>query len=194
MTKTSKLSRSLYVGCLGGVPVALLTCGIGPVKAESSTRAAMSLVVNQGFTVDSVVSFGTCGSLVDDLSIGDLVSAKRLASGAGKGETLEPIGGFRAVDVVTVDRPVTTNSERDRLASIDFQVCEMEAAGVYRAAVGKPFSVLKVVSDSAGGDPEDKVIAKGPRPVRIARFMIRARLLSEAHLVGALTQLVSRVL
>jgi hypothetical protein len=54
--------------------------------------------------------------------------------------------------------------------------------------------VIKVVSDAAGGDPEDKVIAKGPRPVRIARFMIRARLLSEAHLVGAMTELVGRAL
>ncbi len=194
MTKTSKLSSNFFLGYLGGSSIGLLTCGIGPVKAESATATALALIIDRGFTVERVVSFGTCGSLVDDLSIGDLVCAKQLALGVNSAKSLETLHGFRAVDVVTVDRPVTTNTGREQLASLGFHVCEMEAAGVYIAAAEIPFYVLKVVSDSAGGDPEDKVIAKGPRPVRIARFMIRARLLSEAHLVGALTDLVGRTL
>jgi nucleoside phosphorylase len=114
--------------------------------------------------------------------------------GKDRGEQVAPVDGLKAVDVVTVHRPVTTNTGREELANIGFHVCEMEAAGVLRASQGLPFSVIKVVSDTAGGDPEDKVIAKGPRPVRIARFMIRARLLSETHLVGALSNLVSGAL
>ena len=194
MTNTKKLGRSLYVGYLSGARVAVYTCGVGPIKAEHGTKATLGLIEKHGFKVGQVVSFGTCGSLVEELSIGDLVCARSLATGKSGGDQIDAIDGLRAVNVVTVDRAVTTSAEREELANNGFQVCEMEAAGVFRAAAGRPFGVIKVVSDTAGGDPEDEVIAKGPRPVRIARFMIRARLLSEAHLVGALSELVSGVL
>jgi len=194
MVHRTKIYRGLYVGYLRGSRVAILTSGIGPSKAEYATREAMNSLSTTGYSVERIVSFGTCGSLVDELKIGDLICAESLSLDGGLDRPTEIVGGLRPVNVVTVDKAVTTNLQRELLAERGFHVCEMEAAGVIKASNGIPFSVVKVISDAAGGDPEDKVIAKGPRPVRIARFMIRARLLSAAHLVPALGKLVVRAL
>jgi nucleoside phosphorylase len=87
-----------------------------------------------------------------------------------------------------VAKPVTTPQQRSLLAEAGAGFCEMEAASVSRAAETRPFSVLKVVSDMAGG-AQDSVLTL-PGPVAMARFQRRALWLSREFLTPAVIEAV----
>lgn len=171
------LGRRLVLGRLGDTPVAVLSCGVGPARAEARTRDALAR-----WEADRVVSFGTAGALVDDLPVGTAVTASAVGELA-----VEPLGALSRVRLVTVDHAICTAEERAQLAPA--QVCEMEAAGVLAAAGHRAFHAVKVVSDRAGGEP-DPVFARGgmPRLLRVARFKLRALRLVEERLAGVLVE------
>lgn len=175
------LSARLVAGRLAGRAVGVLTCGVGPLKAERRTRDALALCAPA-----RVVSFGTCGALVEGLGVGAVVTAGPLLWQHQTVAVLAPLGQAGAVGVVTVAEAVTDAERRAALAASGGGVCEMEAYGVRRAAPERPFGVLKVVSDLAGGDPDDPALPGGPSAV--LRFKARAAALVERRLVAALVE------
>ena len=138
------LSHRLVSGTLAGCEVAVLTCGVGPSKAFERTTAALAR-----WPADGVLSFGTCGALVDAFGVGSVVTAETLLAEQDPCAPPLPWPAAARVCLTTVDRPVFEASWRDELAGIGAQACEMEAAAVQRAAGSRVFATLKVVSDMA---------------------------------------------
>ncbi len=169
--------NGLIQGILGNTRVSVLTCGVGQRRAEARTSAVLA----QG-AFDGVISIGTCGALIDTLAIGAVVEG-------GAEDGLGPLGHGPTVRVCTVSRAVWTVTRRDQLAAQGWQVVEMEAAAVARAARqhGIVASALKVVSDHAGAGENLR-----PGPVSFARFQVRALRLSQRRLVPALVAVLAR--
>ena len=177
MRGRSRLSTRLIAGTLVGVPVALLRCGVGESSAHRHTLGAL-----QRYPASRVVSLGTCGALVDDLEVGDLVTAHAMLEPADAQPI--PIPGARPVVLASVPRVVDTPRARAAWAVRGAQVCEMEAAAVLEAAQGRPFLALKVVSDLAGARrPRLRGV---PFPVRKALFEILAYRLVNRRLAPAI--------
>ncbi len=137
-------ARRLATGDWLGLQIALLRCGVGPARAERRTREAL-----KRFDADLVLSFGTCGSLVDELGLGTVVELASVRARGGEPRRL----GERGVHCVTVKRGVFDPRERAELAALGCQVCEMEAHAVMMAAGDRRFRGLKVVSDFASAPP-----------------------------------------
>jgi hypothetical protein len=131
---------SFVSGEMDGVAVSVLTVGVGPANAELYTRQALEAMLPE--TPVGVVSFGTCGSLVDSLQAGDVVTATQLFVEADEGDgkatqrlTILPLGALRQVPVVTCKVPVFEPERRGLLAGLGCEVCEMEANGVLEGAI-----------------------------------------------------------
>jgi len=183
------------LGRLDDVEVGILTVGVGPDKAYRRARAALEL-----WEPMRVLSFGTCGALVDGLMEGALVTAHRISGPDGSGVDVKPLPSFRAVDVVTVEVPVWTADRREELAGVGHDVVEMEAYAVWQAVRAHssdlPFAALKVVSDQAGGVPDPALDAdvtpnQGRRAIKIAQFKARALKLSETKMAPAVLGLIN---
>jgi hypothetical protein len=133
---------------------------------------------------------GTCGALVDSLSIGDVRTVELSFIGTDSVPPLTPLPGLEVVSLSTVDEPCWTPERRQELARVGAEIVEMEAAAVARAVrefdPAIPVHAVKIVSDQAGARP-DPVIGAGaiPSPLRIARFRFRALKLSHQALVPA---------
>ncbi len=177
------LGPRLAEGRLGEAQVALLRCGVGPEAAERRTRQALAT-----WEADRVVSLGTCGALVDELRIGQVLTADRLLEDTRPIRELSPLPGLEAWACSTVSVPVRTPEVRDMLAGVGAGICEMEAAGVARAAGSRSMGVIKVVSDAAGAHP-DPALTTGRR-LGIARFKLRALRLSRGALVDEVCRVV----
>jgi len=180
-------SHRLVSGTLGGARVGVLTCGVGPEKAQRRTRAALEAV-----DVAAVLSFGTCGALVDHLEVGEVITVSEVRF-EGRHRALPPLASLRAVVCETVSKAVWTAERRDQLAAAGAEICEMEAFAVGQAASTLPFLALKVVSDHAGG-VVDPAVGK-PReknPLVVGRFMARAARLSQQDLLPALESVMAR--
>ena len=167
--------------------MAVLTCGVGPAKAYARTSAALAR-----WPADGVLSFGTCGGLVDAFGVGSVVTAEALLAEQTPCAVPQPWPGAARVCVTTVERPVFDPVWRDELASIGAHVCEMEAAAVQRAAGTLPFAALKVVSDMAGGAEGDPPAR--PSPADILRFKAKAMHLVETRLADVLVSGCAEVL
>jgi nucleoside phosphorylase len=181
LTAPRPLGPRLWLGRLGDRPVALLTCGVGPERAERRAAEAIAAL-----DPEAVVSFGTCGALIDGLPRGALVGATGLVS---PGVALVPLmppppPGLTLGAVASVPEVVATPAARAAWAARGAVACEMEAEGVRRAAQDRPLYALKVVSDAAGGDPDER-LAPGD-PVQILRFKALALTLVEGRLAPAL--------
>jgi len=173
-----RLGPGLFSGTLAGHQVLVQRCGVGRRRAELATSAVIA-----AHAVGTVVSLGTCGSLVDDIGVGTLVTAGSILE--RDDERLLPLPAVaRAVTLATVPRVVADPAHRARWAEKGAEVCEMEAAGVLDACGGHPFHALKVVSDHAGGRPPR--VRSLPRRVRITAFQLRAYRLVDRHLAPAL--------
>ncbi len=176
-----RLGRYLLTGELDGHRVAVLRTGIGRAKAGERTRAAL-----QRLDPVAVWSLGTCGSLLDELPIGAVVTADRVGVEGAESVAVQQLAGLPAVPLVTVDTVVWDPTRRQVLAEAGYAVCEMEAAAVLAASGERPFAALKVVSDLAGGDAPAK-----PGPIDIAAFQLKAARLCEQELLPALRQALS---
>lgn len=168
----------LVSGRLAGRAVSLLICGVGPTKAHRRTAEALERVPACG-----VLSFGTCGGLVDGLGVGDVLSASAVYREKRLVRELPPIPGALARRVTTVGAAVVTPERRSELADVA-DACEMEAAGVLAAAPGLRHAVLKVVSDSAGGDEGDNALVLDK--LGWVRFQVRALEIMERDLLPVL--------
>lgn len=166
-------SVTFVEGELDGVPVGVLTVGVGPENAERYTRCALEAMLPE--VPAGVVSFGTCGSLVESLQAGDVVTATALfvegSNDHGTQQRLQmaPMGSsLPKVALVTCSVPVFTPDRRGQLAALGCEVCEMEANGVLdgtTAVLGADvaeciFGSIKVISDQAGATKDD-IYGKG---------------------------------
>jgi nucleoside phosphorylase len=180
LSRPRPLSPRLVAGQLAGRPVAVLTCGVGPERAARRVSAALPLL-----DAEAVVSIGTCGGLVDALSVGTVVTADRLLSEDAPCPDPTPWPGIPTATVITVSQGVFTARRRAELAGWGGTVCEMEAAAVQRVIGARSLLTLKVVSDLAGGSSDDP--PPRPGPLDLARFKATALRLSAEHLLPALT-------
>ena len=172
------LSHRLCVGRLGDRRIAVLRCGVGPERAERRTREALARL-----EASTVWSLGSCGALVDDLSVGEVVTADA-AMGLGRRWELPPVDGLRRGTVLTVDTPIFDADRRAAAADLGALVCEMEAAAV--VTCHPRVRVLKVVSDRAGAEPD--VVFARPRALAVARFHRRVERIMREALLPVLRQ------
>jgi nucleoside phosphorylase len=181
LTAPRPIGPRLWLGSVNARPVALLTCGVGLERAERRGLEAI-----ERLDPEVVVSFGTCGALIDGLPRGALVGATGLVHRAEAEVPLTPppCPGLHLGALASVAEVVATPKARAALAARGAVACEMEAAGVRRAARDRPFYALKVVSDAAGGDPNERL--EPGDPVQILRFKALALNLVEGHLAPAL--------
>jgi nucleoside phosphorylase len=171
-------SPRLVEGLLADQRVLLLRAGIGQARAAKATTATLAT-----HRARMVLSMGTCGALVDDLRVGDLITAKTILDAPD--ERVLPLpGDLRRVVLATVPRIVDDPVHRQRWADRGAEVCEMEAAGVLEAAGSLPFHTLKVVSDLAGARPPRA--PRVPRALRVTAFQRRAYSLIRQRLAPAL--------
>ena len=170
------VSHRLCVGELDGRTVAVLRCGVGPERARRRTQEALSLV-----EAAQVWSLGSCGALMDDLAVGDVITADRVLYGQ-QVMRVSPVADVRSGAVLTVDAPIFTAQRRQAVAHLGAAVCEMEAASV--VACHRDVRVLKVVSDRAGAEPD--VVFDGARAIAVARFHLRVERLMRTRLLPVL--------
>jgi nucleoside phosphorylase len=180
MAQRRRLEPRLTTGWLADTPVVLLRCGVGRRAARCHSERAIQLLAPR-----AVLSFGTCGALVDDLRVGEVVWGQALLGSSGS-EPLPVLEGFRGVMMVTVPRVVDDAESRAAWARQGAQVCEMEADGVREAAVTArlPFHAAKVVSDMAGARRPGGY--RRPRSLRLAHFQLRAARLVHRELAPAI--------
>lgn len=191
LAERAPLGPRIWTGRLRGQELAVLTGGVGPVRAGRRTAEAL-----RRWDADRVLSFGTCGALREDLPDGTVVSGASVGLESGSSgvvsRALAPLVGLPAVSIATVSRVVVEPNRRAALASRGFSVCEMEAHAVLEAAGGRVAHALKVVSDQAGADASPVFYGPLPSPLRIARFQARAFGLVQRRLLPALCALLER--
>ncbi len=171
------IDRRLVLGTLAGAPVALLRCGVGRTPARDRAEESLARV-----GLHRALSLGTCGALVDELRIGQVLCASSLLDSPVSPELTIP--GATPVVLATVPKPVFHPARRRAWAERGAEACEMEAAGVAEACEGMPFGALKVVSDAAGGStPRARWL---PRTIRRAAFQLLALGLMDRKLAPVL--------
>lgn len=150
---------------MDGQDVLVVESGLG----QRQSRSTLATVVGR-YTPESVLLAGTAGALDDRLRLGDLIVCDRIASTDGstintdqkltalalsqtRNETSGPeAGSIRRGSAVTVDRPVLTTDERQRLREAGYDCVEMEAFAVAKLAAAHniPFSMIRAISDRPG--------------------------------------------
>jgi len=165
----SAWSRWVAVGKAGRVPAAVFRSHIG------APASAMDLEEMGVLGVREVIAFGSCGSIVKDLRIGDLVVPDFAVSDEGTSRHYgvprrpEPDPGLRATilaacasggltvregGVWTTDAPYREHRDRaTRLAKRGVVAVDMEAAALWTVARHRGMRVASVfvVSDELGG-------------------------------------------
>jgi len=153
----------------------VIRSGIGFQKALAASK-------NVNSCPDYMLSVGTCGALVHDLTPGDIVLASETiysedpsvrvkCSGrllAASEAVCSKLGlNYRVAPIVTSDRAVFLRSEREKLKlRCGAEVVDMEshAIGVGAASIGSSFGVIRVVSDGIDSPPlPDRSIIKNWR-------------------------------
>ena len=121
--------------------------GPGPKLAGYATQSALRAVGAMGGTVDAVISIGLCGALNPSLGVGDVFAA----SGVNDEPARLPQSDapFHSGRLLSLDRVVDRQDERQRLHAEGWDAVEMEAAGVAAACGGRPFYCVRSVSDTA---------------------------------------------
>lgn len=154
--------------------VVLAKCGIGEIAASSATSLLIGL-----YKVDYILNFGLVGALDESLLEREIVAVESVVH---YDSDLTPFGhpvgaaadlpspyvfsdpkllsvisekNVRLVRLASGDKFIADPVRKDQIVS-DFSagICDMEGAGVaitaYRAKI--PFTMIKVISDSAGSD------------------------------------------
>jgi adenosylhomocysteine nucleosidase len=142
---------------IGAADVVLAATGDGARKAGHAAAGLCDAV-----RPAALIGAGAAGALSRELSIGDLVVARRIRDSWGEApapdETLvsrAQAAGARAASLVTVERPAVGAAEKAALAaSLDSggpAAVDMESGGWARAAAAReiPYVVVRSISDLA---------------------------------------------
>lgn len=166
---------------LGQNPVVCVKSGVGEIFASAATQMLISV-----YGVDLIINFGVCGSLVDDVKVGEVAVVNGVVhydfdtsaiDGCEVGrylqypevtlrpdaELIEKVKGIypeiNQVICASADKFVADESIKENLAKIyGASVCEMESAGVLLTSLNAnvPCLIIKAVSDGKGGAEEFK--------------------------------------
>lgn len=135
------------MGRLHGRDIVAAANGPGPGLAGRAADAAKEYL---GMGMDGLVSVGFCGALNPAFRVGAIFVAAEVL---GVGPVLAPASArpYQSGRLLSVDRVVSTASERAELHSHGADAVEMEASAVgTRAAQWKiPFYAVRVVTDTA---------------------------------------------
>ena len=131
---------------LGGKTILLVANGPGPKLAAGAVDAAL-----EHGEVDGLVSIGFCGALDPALAPLDIFVATEVL---GAGPALPPAASnrpYRSGKLLSIDRVVSTASEKAELLKTGAGAVEMEAAVLAKRTqdANIPFYVIKVVTDAA---------------------------------------------
>ena len=150
--------------------------GAGEIHAAAATQALITR-----FKVDMIFNFGVCGGLVSDMSLFKTVAVRDVVhydfdtspvDGWEKGrypeypsvyipaspQLLPERVSIPKVTCASGDRFIANQNLKKRLAEeYGAKICDMEAAGILLTAnaAGVPALLVKVVSDSLTGGPEE---------------------------------------
>jgi adenosylhomocysteine nucleosidase len=150
-------TASIERGRLAGCDVALCVTGDGATNARVGVAALLAAL-----RPNALVVIGIAGGLSRELSVADVVVARRVIDEAGRTFCAEPAmlaaatSAARAGVVVSAARIADTVAEKSRLATIAssadaIAVVDLESATFVAAAddAGIPWLVLRAVSDTA---------------------------------------------
>jgi 4-hydroxy-3-methylbut-2-en-1-yl diphosphate reductase len=150
----------------------VLRTGMGPERARIAAARALAI------DADAVVVAGVCGSAAAGLEPGDVVVATELRrdgvepvqADAGAVDALEEHGlRTHAGPILSTDR-ITSPAERRALAADGVLAVDMESAWLAAGAGDRPFTVVRVVVETADrrlADP--RTPAAGIRALRNLR-------------------------
>lgn len=150
-----------------GEPLTIQATGMGGPSAAIVIEELIALGARQ------LIRIGTCGALIEDLGIGELVAAEEVLAGdgtstaLGAGDRLRPDAGLtsalteagaRTATVVSTDLFYDTRSEPDWSAA-GADVIEMEAATLLALADrhGVAAAVLLGVTDQLAGESRRRI-------------------------------------
>lgn len=184
MTVEHWLGMDFYLGMLGGVPVALVRCGIGKVNAALCAQALSTYC-----HVACVINTGVAGSLDARINIGDIVvstdavehdfdvtplgyapgvissmdTSVFVASSSMRAAAVRAIGAV-APEVAAYEGRVASgdqfvvSAQRKEFIVQTFGAlcCEMEGAAIAHAChlLGIPFVIVRAISDKADGSAQ----------------------------------------
>lgn len=173
--KTSRHGFVFYTGIIGRHDVVLVKSGIGKVMSAVAVTMLVDL-----FKVDGIINSGSAGGIGDGLAVGDVVIADRLAYhdvdvtafgyqyGQMAGQELYYhssryfVSELKKADpaaktglITSSDAFIASKAQQLKIKTHfpDVLAVEMEGASVAQAAtaLGKPFVVVRSISDTADG-------------------------------------------
>ncbi len=188
------LANGLIEGDLFGIRLGVATVGVGPSKSHQNTVTAIA-----HYGPDRVLNVGTCGGLVDEtprelLCCVSTIYREGPPNKCREMAKLQTLQVGRISSIVTVDRAVQTPTRRQSLAQHGAEICDMEASAIAAAVSAQqiPLYMLKVVSDTAGADPDDDVFSRAiPRHMAFVAFKKRATALMKTIVLPALEEVLA---
>ena len=178
-----KAGMCFYEGCLEGVNVVLVQCGVGKINAAMCTQ-----ILIDDFAVTHVVNTGIAGSLLAELDIGDLVISrdaihhdfdlhfwgrpigqvpgmdvtafpadeKMMELAFAAAESVNP-GHTKTGRVASGDQFICSKEQKEKIITDTQGICaEMEGASIAHTAYrnGVPFVIIRAISDKADDSAE----------------------------------------
>lgn len=177
LRRSSLGDASAYVGRAGAREIAAVITGIG---TRSAARAAERLF--EAFAFERALVVGIAGGVAPGAALGELiVPAFVLDAETGRTFRPAPIAGFAAHG--TLRSAGGFVCEPEALARFSAQgviALDMETSAIARVCerFGRPWSVLRAVSDMAGETPRDVLALAGPNGA--GNFAALARYLAPA--------------
>ena len=169
-------SGALYAGKLGALDVLAALSGIGTAAAARATERLLDA------GAEHVLVVGIAGGIGTRVAIGDLVVPERVLDlDHGVSHRPAPLGEAHAWGTLaTSDRLIEDRDAIRRLEAQGVIAIDMETAAVAAACErrGRPWSVLRAISDRADGGGADAAVLAlaGPDgsgdPVAVARFLL----------------------
>lgn len=149
--------------------------GMGP---EKSKRAAVRIATMPG---GAVAVAGVCGALAPGLRPGDVTVATSVEGPGAETVRLDAEPLVRALaelgieahagPILSIERLVKDGRRREEFRSAGIMAIDMESAWLAAGAAGRPFAVLRVVSDSSNKEFFNPfgMLVQGTRAMRMLR-------------------------
>ena len=172
-------SRTLYRTRMAGHDVTAVLSGYGEIDAAAGTQL---LIDRAG--CEAVMNFGVTGALVPDVKVEDIFAVKKVCHYDYDVSPIDPVRRhqyaeypdeyiplderllqlavksvpeLREITAASGDRFVEKREEKEALAALGCQICDMEIAAIARVCErnGVPCLSVKCISDTLDGDGSD---------------------------------------